>query len=371
VDRTIRLKLSINKNDELVLKKTISIFNEIFNQISEYGYMNKTSNKIKIHNVTYYNIREKYPEFPSSLLQGARDVACESLKGVKLKTLPVSSEFSAIRYNKRVITYYLKYNYVTLSTISGRIKATFSMPKYYEKYINWEVRSSTLKYNIKNNEFFLNVTMTEKNPEIKGDRILGIDRGIINIAVCSNNKFFNGKSVKNVRGKYAYVRSELQSKGTKSAKQLLKKRSRKERQFVTHVNHCISKVIVNMPFDVFVLEDLTNIRLQSSKGKNLNRRLNNWSFYQLAQFLEYKAEAIGKKVIYIDPRYTSQKCSRCGKIEKTNRNGNKYICDCGFEIHADLNASRNIAQLGKSQLSRLPVNQPYMEALAIQKPLGL
>lgn len=114
-----------------------------------------------------------------------------------------------------------------------------------------------------------------------------------------------------------------------------------------------------MPYNIFALEDLTSIRVQSRKGKDFDRKLNNWAFYQLAQFIEYKAEALGKQVIYIDPRFSSQKCSKCGDIRKSNRNGNSYHCKaCGFQLHSDLNASRNIAQAGISCLSRLSVNQP-------------
>jgi IS605 OrfB family transposase len=221
-----------------------------------------------------------------------------------------------------------------------------------------------LKYDTKKDTFFLHVIFRKEFPEPSGSKVLGIDRGIVNVAVCSNNVFFNGKSIKNVRGIYTFVRKQLQSKGTKSAKRLLKKRSRKEKQFVTHVNHCISKEIVNMPYNVFALEDLKSIRVQSRKGKDFNRKLNNWSFYQLAQFLEYKSEAICKRVIYIDPRFSSQKCSKCGDIHKGNRKGNSYHCKaCGYEIHSDLNASYNIAQTGIACLSRLPVNQPYAETV--------
>ena len=88
-----------------------------------------------------------------------------------------------------------------------------------------------------------------------------------------------------------------------------------------------------MPCVVFALEDLTSIRVQSrKKGKDFTRKLNNWSFYQLAQFLEHKAEAPGKQVIYIDPRLSYQKCSKCGNIKKSNRKGNFYHCSCGFDI---------------------------------------
>jgi IS605 OrfB family transposase len=359
VDRTIKLKLNVSQEDKETLKNTMNLFNAAFNEVAKYGFEHKTHSKVAIHNATYYQIREKYPELPSSLVQGARDVACEALKGVKLKTLPFAKPFSSIRYNQRVITYYLKHGKVSIATINGRITTTFSVPEYYKEYMTWEVRSSTLKYDIRKDIFFLNITIRKTSPEYSGDKVLGIDRGIVNIAVCSNNVFFNGKQIKNVRGKYAFLRKKLQSKGTKSTKRLLMKISRKENGFVKDTNHCISKTIVSMPYDIFALEDLTSIRVQSRKGKNFNRKLNNWSFYQLAQFLEYKAEALGKQVIYIDPRYSSQKCSKCGDIRKSNRKGNSYHCKaCGFQLHSDLNASYNIAQAGISCLGRLSVNQP-------------
>jgi transposase len=67
------------------------------------------------------------------------------------------------------------------------------------------------------------VVIHKPSPEPVGDKVLGIDRGIVNIAVTSNNRFFNSKPVKNVRAKYAFLRAKLQSKGTKSAKKLLRK----------------------------------------------------------------------------------------------------------------------------------------------------
>lgn len=365
VDRTVKLKLNVSEEDKESLKKTLNLFNTVFNEVAEYGFKNRTHSKVSIHHATYKEIRERHPELPSSLVQGARDVACEALKSVKLKTLPEAKPFSAIRYNQRVITYYFQHGKVSIASVNGRIKATFCVPEYYREYLTWKAKSAILKYDFREDVFYLNVVLWKASPEPSGDSVLGIDRGIVNIAVCSNNAFFNGKQIKNVRAKYAHIRKVLQSKGTKSAKRLLRKISRKEKRFVTDVNHCISKTIVSMPYDVFALEDLTSIRVQSRrKGKNFSRKLNNWSFYQLAQFLEYKAEAIGKTVIYVDPRYSSQKCSKCGDIKKSNRKGSSYHCkECGFQIHADLNASRNIAQAGISCLSRLSVNQPYAETV--------
>jgi IS605 OrfB family transposase len=57
--------------------------------------------------------------------------------------------------------------------------------------------------------------------------------------------------------------------------------------------NCISKQIVNSNYTVFALEDLSKIRVQKRRGTDFNRKLNNWSFYELEQFLRYKAEALG------------------------------------------------------------------------------
>jgi putative transposase len=373
VDRTIKLKLDMSEESKETLRQTMVLSNQVFNEIAKYGFDNHTCSKVSIHHATYYDIRGKYPALPCSILQGIRDVACEALKGVELKKLPESKQYSAIRYNKRVCNINLSRKAVTLASTTGRVKATFPVPEYYRQYLTWEIRTSTLGYNRQHDVFYLHVTIRKQSPEPSGNRVLGIDRGIVNIAVASNNKFFNSKPIKNVRAKYAYLRAKLQGKGTRSAKRLLRKISGREERFVRDVNHCISKAVVAMPYDVFAIEDLNSIKVQSrTRGVVFTRKLNNWSFFELEQFLQYKAEALGKSVVSIDPRYTSQKCSNCGHIYKGNRKGNSFHCvKCGFQIHADLNAARNIANLGISEVSRLHVNQPYATCDEVKARKGI
>lgn len=89
--------------------------------------------------------------------------------------------------------------------------------------------------------------------------------------------------------------------------------------------------------------------------------LGSWSYGELLTLLTYKAENIGKRVVQVNPSYTSQKCSKCGHIDRNNRKGLRFKCkQCGFELNADLNAARNIGQLGMSELIRLSVNQPIV-----------
>jgi putative transposase len=330
-------------------------YTNAFSISTKWGFENRSWNRVDNHNATYKITRQSIPDLPSSLVQGARDCACEALKAIKCETLPERKPFSAMRYNQRVITANLVHGIATIASTKGRIKATFFVPSHYVDYLSWIIKSSTISYDRRNKTFYLHVSLEQSDPvKVTTLNVLGIDLGIVNIAVCSDNRFFNSKKIKNGRARYAYLQKELQSKGTKSAKRKLKRMSGKERRFAADVNHCISKQIVTSEYTVFALEDLSKIRVQKRRGKEFERKLNSWPFYQLEQFVSYKAEALGKHVLLVDARYTSQKCSNCGHTYKGNRERSAFRCrKCGFELHADLNASRNIAQAGISCLSRL------------------
>jgi len=66
--------------------------------------------------------------------------------------------------------------------------------------------------------------------------------------------------------------------------------------------------------------------------------------------IAYKAEDAGRELIVVNPRGTSQRCSSCGHTEAANRPSQAAFCcqACGFSLHADLNAARNILWLGSS-----------------------
>jgi putative transposase len=167
------------------------------------------------------------------------------------------------------------------------------------------------------NACYLNAQVEQPDPEpIAGDKWIGVDLGINNIAVCSDNTFWQSGPVKAVKGKYQYLRSKIQSIGTRSAKRNLQIISGQERRFQKGTNHQIANWILFKPYDTIALEDLTHIR----SGKR-NKKLGKWSFAELRSIIEYKATTIGKKVAAIDPRYTSWTCSKCGFQKKENRNG--------------------------------------------------
>jgi IS605 OrfB family transposase len=353
--RTIKVQLL---GDMTSLIDTALRYTQACQLALDYGFKNKTNSKNKINTGTYNAVRERMQQLPSGLVQCARDQACEMLKREKCKTLSTKKRLQ-IRYDKRTFKFYPESNSVSLSTVDGRQKYRVYIPEYFRYLLNGIYTNAQLV--IKRGKAFLNIQCETEGYSLNDDnRILGIDRGILNIVTCSDNTFVNSKHLRAVKSRYKHLKSKLQSIGTRSAKRKLQILAGRERRFVLDTNHCLSKMLVSKPYGIYVVEEL-HIQRKKSNGKKFNGKLGGWSYGQLTTFLEYKSEDTGKLVIAIDPKYTSQKCSRCGYIHKQNRKGHRFKCKrCSFELNADLNAARNIAQLGTSLLSRLPVNEPIV-----------
>jgi putative transposase len=362
VYRTISLRINPRfEEDKARLLRTMELFAKAYNISAEYGFATKEKNKIGNSRAVYRKIRSLVPELPSSLVNSACFMATEALKSIKFKTMPRKSAESSIRYSGRGARVYLEGEYVTLQAVDYRVMASFRIPDHFNKYLDWEVKCAFLKYETGSKNFFLNVVLEDNDThETNEEGVLGIDRGLRNSAVCSNNTFYNSNEIKRVKGKYAYLRAELQAKGTHSAKRKLKKIAGRERRFVACENHRMTKQIASMPFKSFVLEDLGGIRSKPSPSWTLRRDLSSWSYGEFQKYLQYKAEELGKEVIIVSGMFTSQTCSKCDHTSHKSRKGSRFKCvECGFELDADLNAARNIAQIGISELGRLRASKPY------------
>ena len=350
--RTIKLKLPYDR----ILIETAKQFKEAAQIVLDYGFENKTFNKNKLNKGTYRSVRERIPTLPSALIQTARDTASEALKATELKK-KIKRKSLTIRYDNRTFKFYPDSHTVSLTTVKGRLVYPVAHSPLIDKY-KGEYTNAQLVIDEKRNRIFIMVQVNVPDKEVvkKEDvKVLGIDRGVKNIAVLSNNVFFNSKHLREVKGRYQYLKRKLQHLGTRSAHRKLKKLSGRERRFVRDVNHVISKNIVSLPYDMFSLEALEPAKMKhNGKGKRFRRSLGSWSPFELEKFIEYKAKDAGKTVIYVNPKHTSQRCSKCSYVDKNNRHGSVFKCiNCGFELNADLNASRNIEVLGRSEYFRL------------------
>jgi len=367
LQRTIKLVLKPTEEQKQILLETLEQYKFAYNYTCKTGWEAGLWNGVELHKLTYRTVRNR-TSLPSQLVISARVVATESLKSAikrkkrGLKSRCPESKNPAIRYDKRSYTVWLNREEVSLATVSGRQKFKIKVPNYFKQYLDWKITSANLKYDKKLKKFFLNIAVEKDFPDVEPvDFYVGVDLGLRKLAVVSTpdgkiNKFFDGGHIRAVSERYYALRKRLQSKGTPSAKRHLKKLSQKEKRFRTVVNHKIAKEIVNLvpAGGVIVLEKLKGIRKRIKANRQNRRWIHSWNFAQLQQFIEYKAQAKGVKVVYVDARYTSQKCSRCGYISRSNRiDQSHFVCKhCGFSLNADLNASRNIIKNYLTSLRR-------------------
>ncbi len=381
MQRTIRLKLNTTPDQKAALLEALNGFTTAFNFVAEYGWANSEKNGVKLHHATYHDVKVMVKGLPAQLVCASRVKATEALRSVfaiqkiypaKLKRFEAkkvkfeqkhnrpypktaprppgcpSSKLCAIRYDER--SYWLDWKSLTtsLATMQGRQLVRFNVPAYYHKYQGLEVDSADLLY--KKGSLWLHVVVTLSGGQgqyTDSGETIGVDLGLNHPAVTSSRKFLGSGRWKEVLKRSFRITRHLQSKGTKSAKKHLKKLSGARQRFRRDCDHVLSKRIVQSATHgtTIVIEELSEIReTTEQKGRESRRRLHSWSFAQLRSFLAYKAEAAGMRVVAIDPRHTSQSCSKCGYQSRSNRKSQAlFLCkQCDYQLNADLNASYNI-----------------------------
>jgi len=250
---------------------------------------------------------------------------------------------------------------VSILTLQGRQIIPIRIGEYQEARINRIVRQCDLI--LRKGIFYLAVTIDAPEPAPDDPTgALGVDLGIVHIAVDSDGEFYSGEQVDKVRQKTDSLKAKLQSKGTKSAKRHLKKLSGRESRFRRSVNHRISKRLVSKAKDThrqIVLEDLRGIG-DSTVRRAQRRRHKSWAFAQLRSFIQYKARLAGVVVALVDPRDTSHTCPSCGFVSKSNRKSQSlFSCQrCGFASNADLVGAINISR-------KASVNVPIVSPLLV------
>ena len=121
-------------------------------------------------------------------------------------------------------------------------------------------------------------------------------------------------------------------------------RDRYESNFVKTRCYEVANEIVRLAkkYNAFIaIEDLNGLK-ESRLHRKANRRVKRMPYYQFRVALEQVAGENNTAIVTVNPRHTSQRCSRCGKIHKTSNV--VFKCpSCGFECNRDRNASVNIA----------------------------
>ncbi|WP_091383323.1 RNA-guided endonuclease InsQ/TnpB family protein [Actinokineospora alba] len=188
---------------------------------------------------------------------------------------------------------------------------------------------------------------------------VGVDRGVVVSAALSTGELLNAPTLRRpekarllrLQRKLARAQrgSNRRSKVKTAIAKLRARETDRRKDWVEKTSTYLAR-----QFDVIAVENLkiTNMT-RSARGSRdvpgrgvrqkagLNRGIlaNGWGL--LVTRLEHKAPG---RVVKVDPRYTSQRCSACGIVDREARESQAaFRCrSCGFAANADVNAALNI-----------------------------
>lgn len=196
---------------------------------------------------------------------------------------------------------------------------------------------------------------------------VGIDLGVRYLVTTSDGEHFsNPRCAARWDEKIVYHRRAMEAGPDRSREKALARMRRancRARNARRDYLHKVARRIVDR-YSVVVLEELKLRQMTRSArgsierpGKNvkakagLNRALLDASFTMLRAMIVAKAEEAGRRVIVVNPKYTSQTCAVCGYRHAKNRMAERFLCGrCAHAADADVNAAKVILQRAQSAL---------------------
>lgn len=211
-------------------------------------------------------------------------------------------------------------------------------------------RSSTKKWYV---SFLVEDVPKEVLPD--SEKAVGIDVGISNFAVLSNGVFIeNQRYLAACEVKLAEAQSKKdklphkspeRNKAAKKVSHIYERLGNLRDNFAHQLSHKIIK-----DYGIICIEDI-DIKDLIEKKPYMAKSVLDASWNRFRTYVMYKAASAGRKVVLINPAYTSQMCSGCGAIVKKDLSERVHNCPrCGLILDRDLNAAKNILRLGLQSL---------------------
>ncbi|MDP2662387.1 MAG: transposase [Dehalococcoidia bacterium] len=325
----------------------------------------------KLHREAYHRVKTEV-SLPSEALRMALNQTCHIMRSWKDRQrkgrnsgTPVIKRLQPIGVGTR--GYRIMQDgerfVLRLTTAQGFLWLPLKANSYYQPFLqalsSGNIHQSDAKLVEQSGTWYFLLVARQELAEPTGENVIGVDLGVANLAVVSTpdgqvNRFFSGRTVQAKRNRFFDRRYSLQCA---KLPRLVKRDRDKEHQWMKDVNHKVSRAVIQtaqrLEKPVIALEELRGIRERIKATRKVNRMLHSWAFAQLIGFIEYKAAKAGIPVVRVDPRKTSQTCSKCGHAERANRSKQaRFKCkECGFELHADVQAARNIAVKAQTLVS--------------------
>lgn len=217
----------------------------------------------------------------------------------------------------------------TLGKKWGKIRLPFCYNRVSSKWGEIGKRLSGIEVTNRTVRFSYEIVRKAKRKE--GDPI-GVDQGLLTVASMSDGSTTPAKCPHGHSLSSVLDRLSRRKKGSKNFRKAQDHRDNFIRWSINHTN------LRNAP--EVRLEKIWNIGYRSTKS----RKLSHWTNTTIRDKIAAVCEEAEVPLILQDCTYRSQRCSECGWVRKSNRQGKLYVCNlCGLHRDADYNASCNHA----------------------------
>ena len=243
-------------------------------------------------------------------------------------------------------------NFVTLSKI-GNVKLKLHRP------IEGWIKTCTIR-RTPTGKWFVTFSCTVENKAIFKPitPTIGIDMGLENFATLSsseqieNPRFFRKEEKALAKAQRKLSAHKKNTKAKEKARKVVARIHERINWQRHNFAHQLSKKLVDK-YNTICVEDLSINDMKKDNFRCINKSIGDAAWRAFLDILDYKAAEAGKRVVKVNPAYTSQTCSNCGTRQKLKLSDRIYHCSCcGLSLHRDHNAAINILTLGMQSIGK-------------------
>jgi len=364
--RTFRYRIFPNKAQTTKLNQTLDACRWLYNHFLE---QRKETWEFEKKNISRYDqsntikkLKQEYPFLANAFSQSLQDVSTRIdlafrafFRRVKSGDKPGYPRFRGkFRYDSFTYPqsgFKLLKTVVQLSKIGG-VKIKLHRPTEGTIKTCTVRRTPTGKWFV---SFACNIDHKAIEQPIKP--AIGIDMGLESFVTLSNGdrvenpRFFRQEERKLIKAQRKLSKQEKATIARHKARKVVARVHERISNKRDNFTHQESHKLINR-FNTIAVEDLSINDMQKDNFRSINKSIDDAAWRMFLNLLDYKAAYAGKKVIKINPAYTSQTCSRCGNRHKLKLSDRIFHCPvCGLSLNRDHNAAINILALGTHGLA--------------------
>jgi putative transposase len=372
VTRTVRLKLVTSNTKNDVVEQGIKAYQSVLSYMADHMPSYPEYEWTPRHSHMYHHAKRGLPDddtsYKTTLALQAQQQVAEAFSSWRERGKPGDSprgEFGDGRYlglrndDVEIVNhdhggYGLKASFISYNPVWFGIDAGEFQREFLDRVTDPddEARAGSAELHLQEDgELYCHLTVSWPVETYKiGDvsTTVGVDLNddpLVAVAVVSEGsvedvEFESGAKFRHHREQLKQKRSEAMEKGDLKA---IRDARLNYNRYTDHITNVASRAVVEVAAEYapcrIQLEELTYYR------ETAEDPIHDWPFAEIREKIIYKAKEEGLPAVFIDPKGTSITCRKCGERNPAMRDGSDFHCwECGYEVHADVNAAINIAQ---------------------------